>query len=265
MNLGENIVRSITGSVEKAILCVKKPSTMVDVKKIDETTKQVTDEIIGRKFDLSDSKATSLQSQLMGLSQSKKKEAAINNGYHIIKVKYNPSKIQIDSRAGSFIQQGQGTKTMTQINMPAQTYMSLEILFDEENPQDAFMFEKATNLTTGALVSDVAGVVKNLRNDEGYTVRPQVEAFMGLLTQWETRQVVFYWRDMIFAGELVSVDARYTMFNTMGNPIRAVVRLSICEEPQEEEDNLYWNKAFENFGRDKSGIQEKTSNLLNFR
>ena len=265
MNLGENIGRSITGSVEKAILCVKKPKSLVDVMEYNEETKKVTDKIIGRKFDVSNSKATSLQSQLMNLSSKEKKAEAIKSGYHILKVKYNPSKIQIDSRAGSFLQQENGSNNRTQINMPSQTFMNFEILFDEENPQDAFMFEKATNLTAGALVSDVAGIVKNMRNDEGYTVRPQVEALMGLLTQAETRQVVFYWKDMVFAGEVVSVDATYTMFNTIGNPIRASVRLSIRQASQEPADNEYWYKAIDNLEKGGSGVQSKVSNLLNFR
>lgn len=268
MNLGENIGRSITGSVEKAILCVKKPDfnkSMVKVMEIDEKTKEKTDKIIGLKFDVSDDKATSLQSKLMNLSSKEKKAEAIKSGYHILKVKYNPSKIQIDSRAGSFLQPGNGNNNVTQINMPSQTFMSFEILFDEENHPDAFMFEKATNLTAGALISDVAGIVKNLKNEEGYTVRPQVEALMGLLTQSETRQVVFYWKDMVFAGEVVSVDARYTMFNPMGNPIRAAVRLSIRQASQEPEDNKYWYEAFNNFGKSGSDAQSKVSNLLNFR
>ena len=271
MNFGENIARSITGNVDKAILCVKKPDFYKPMKKVMEINKETgkeTGKILGLKFDVSDSQATSLQSQLMNLSSKAKKEKAITNGYHILKVKYNPSKIQIDSRAGSFLKSGiggEGTNTLTQINMPAQTFMNFEILFDEENHQDAFMFEKATNLSAGALVSDVAGVVKNIKNEEGYTVRPQVEALIGLLTQSETRQVVFYWSDMVFAGEVVSVDARYTMFNTMGNPIRAVVRLTIRQASQDPADNKYWIDAFDNLGKGGSGAQGKVSNLLNLR
>ena len=234
----------------------------MDVTEINKKTKK--EEIIGHKLDVSNSEATSLQTALMNLSSKGKKEKAITSGYHILKVKYNPSKIQIDSRAGSFLQQGNGSNNVTQINMPSQTFMNFEILLDEENHPDAFMFEKVTNLTMGALVSDVSGVVKNLKNDEGYTVRPQVEALMGLLTQPETRQVVFYWKDMVFAGELVSVDATYTMFNTIGNPIRASVRISIRQASQESADNEYWYKAIDNLGKGGSGVQEKVSNLLNF-
>ena len=265
MNLGENITRSISGSVDKAILCVKKPDWYKPMKKVmDKDNKN----IVGIKFDVSDLKASSLQSVLRNLTAGEKKDTAKEMGYHILKVKYNPSKIQIDSRAGSFLQPGmggEGTNNMSQIIMPAQTYMSFELLFDEENHQDAFMFDKVTNISVGAAVSDVAGVVKNIKSDEGYTVRPQIEALIGMLTQSETRQVIFYWSEMVFAGEVISIDARYTMFNPMGNPIRAVVRLTVCQGTKEAVDNKYWNDAFDNLGKGGSGAQGKVSNLLNFK
>ena len=127
------------------------------------------------------------------------------------------------------------------------------------------MFDKVTNISVGAAVSDVAGVVKNIKSDEGYTVRPQIEALIGMLTQSETRQVIFYWSEMVFAGEVISIDARYTMFNPMGNPIRAVVRLTVCQGTKEAVDNKYWNDAFDNLGKGGSGAQGKVSNLLNFK
>ena len=87
---------------------------------------------------------------------------------------------------------------------------------------------------------------------------------MGILTQSETRQVVFFWSEMAFAGEVVSIDARYTMFNPIGNPIRAVVKLTIRQGEAEEVVETYWNNAF-NEMESGSGWQSKVNNLLNFR
>ncbi len=316
MNFGENLVRSVSGSVNKAILCVKKP-TGDRVKVVEGKTNKFY--VAGEKylFDADTKDATSLQMELANFVRNKKKRKAIDNtaqklaeqkggmftlgasgqqlstetnpaaqgnsstektvssiesivkksGYHIFRVKYNPSKIQIESRAGSFLQPGPGgpgTNTLSQITMPTQTYMNFEILLDEENHQDAFMFDKVTNLSIGAGVSDIAGIVKNLRNDEGYTVRPLVEALIGILTQSETRQVVFFWSEMAFAGEVVSIDARYTMFNPIGNPIRAVVKLTILQGSEEQVDETYWNNAFDNMG-EGGNWQSKVNNLLNFR
>lgn len=274
MNIGENLLRSISGSVDKAILCVKKPDwNKAMLKDIDEKTKAVT----GVRFDLSGAKkATTLQKQLAELATEKggmfslgaaiEKKVKISE-YQIFKVKYNPAKIQMESRAGSFLQPGPGgpgTNTLSQVIMPAQTFMNFEIILDEENHQDAFMFDKINNLSTGAVVSDVAGIVKNIKSDEGYTVRPLVEALMGILTQSETRQVVFFWSEMAFAGEVVSIDAKYTMFNPIGNPVRAVVRFTVRQGAEEAVDQGYWEKAFDNMD-EGGGWQGSMNNLLNFR
>ena len=218
MNLGENIVSSISGSVDKAILCVKKPATNNNTANSIELQAQL----------------ASIKKNGMFSFRKQAESIAKTNGYHVLKVKYNPSKINISSRAGSFIQPGPGgesTNIISQVIVPAQTYMSFEILFDDENHQDAFMFDKFTNVSAGAVVSDVAGVVKNAKGG-GYSVKEEVEALIGMLTQSETRQVVFYWSEMVFAGEIVSLDAKYTMFNTLGNPIRAVVSLTLRESEE---------------------------------
>ena len=284
MKIGENMLRSISGSVDKAILCVKKPhwdrAMLIDA---DEKTGAIT----GRRFDLTGSKeATVLQSALAGLAENKGgmfslgksvEKTVKDHGYQIFKVKYNPSKIQMSSNAGSFLQPGvggPGTSTVSQVIMPATTYMSFEIILDEENHQDAFMFDKMNNLSTGAVVSDVSGVVKNIKDEEGYTVRPLVEALMGILTQAETREVVFFWSEMAFAGEVVSIDAQYTMFNPVGNPIRAVVKFTIKQGSKNKyKDNGekvvenpyqdYWDHVYDKMG-EGGGWQGKVGNLLNF-
>lgn len=264
MNIGTNLLNSVTGHVDKAILCVKKPAE----------SKEPQSSTDAGKKGLSVSGAISAAQLAQNLLKEKKsllrtnKEAA-NGGYHMLKVKYNPSRIQLDSRTGSFMQAGPGgavANALSQITMPAQTTLSFELLFDEENHQDAFMFDKITNLSAGAVVSDAAGMAKT-RSGEGYTVRPQVEALIGMLTQSETRQVVFYWSDMAFAGEVVSVDAKYTMFNSNGNPIRAVVRLTIQQGGEDRNglEDAYWDKAFDELDGSGSGIAGKVGNLLNLR
>lgn len=261
MNILENALRSVSGSVDKAILCVRKPAKAKSGKKKIGTAQ--------RPIDLQAKLLSQKQKGTFSFLKSVT-ETVEESGYHVLKVKYNPARIQIDSRAGSFIQSGPGgagTNTLTQITMPAQTMMSLELLFDEENHADAFMFEKATNLSAGALVSDVAGAVKNITG-EGYTVRPIVEAVIGMLTQSETRQVVFYWNQMAFSGEVTNVDAVYTMFSPLGNPIRATVRLLIQQGEhgsirEKKRENNYWDQAFDKLDGSGSNIAGKVGNLLN--
>lgn len=265
MNILENAARSITGSVNKAILCVRKPAKAVVKENGNHQLKGLTNK---RPVDLQAALLAENKGGAFSFLKSKT-ETAESYGYHVLKVKYNPSKIHFESRAGSFIHPGPGANTLTQVTMPAETSMSVELLFDEENHADAFLFEKVTNLSVGAAVSDVAGVVKNVAG-EGYTVKPLVEALMGMLTQSETRQVVFYWSQMAFAGEVTNIDAVYTMFNPIGNPIRATVRLTIQQGEhgtirERKREGNYWNQAFDKLDGGGSTIAEKAGNLLNFR
>lgn len=274
MNLLENVARSVTGSVDKAILCVKKPVKAKvpsggGLGALGSVAGAVGLKVAaGSAVDLQADLVSSQKGGLFNFLNTREMIAGIH-GFHVLKVKYNPSRIQFDSRAaGDLIQPGPGgagTNMLSQITIPSQTYMSFELLFDEENHQDAFMFEKVTNLSAGALVSDIAGITKNVLS-EGYTVRPEVEALIGLLTQSETRQVVFCWNSMAFAGEVVSVDAKYTMFNPIGNPIRATVRFTVRQgDSNAKEENKYWDKAFDNLDGGGSGPLGKIGNVLNFK
>lgn len=257
MNLLENAINSISGSVDKAILCIKKP--------VSTNTNSSGFQVNNAKsvVDLQ-AKLTAIKKNGMFSFRTQAEQIAKDNGYHVLKVKYNPSTISFSSRAGSFIQPGPGgpgTNTLSQYVVPAETYMSFEIIFDDENHQDAFMFDKFTNVSAGAVVSDVSGAIKNVKNG-GYSVKKEVEAIIGMMTQSETRQVVFYWSEMVFAGEVVSLDAKYTMFNSLGNPIRAIVRFNLREAAEGGKDNP-WDKALDNLER-KGNALDKASNLLNF-
>ena len=263
MDIFSNIGRSLSGSVDKAILCVKKPVKATN----------------GGKSSVSGSASNiDLQAQLAALNgtgvfsfadAAAKIAQSPTNKYHVLKVKYNPTTLAFDSRAGSFIQPGPGgpgTNTLSQVTMPAQTFLAFELLFDDVNNQDAFMFDKATNITAGSLVSDVSGIVKNIASD-GYTVKNEVEGLIGLLTQSDTRQAVFFWSGMSFAGEVVSINATYTMFNSLGSPIRATVKITMRqggEDSIDGDDSDYWNEAFDRLGTGKDPLG-KVSNLLNFR
>jgi hypothetical protein len=70
---------------------------------------------------------------------------------------------------------------------------------------------------------------------------------IALITQENSRHVVFYWNEMAFAGEVTNVQAKYTMFNPQGHPVRGSVVLNICQITSKEKqsaDEQYWEKAF---------------------
>lgn len=265
-SFGSNLTSSLTGSIDKALLCIKK-------------VEQQSGGTAGKKklsnVDLQAKLAAeSGKGFLSGRAFVQSTIQENGGGFHVLQVKYNPSKIRLFSQGGSFMQPGvggEGVNTLSQITIPAQTYMVVELLFDDENHQDAFMWEKFTNLSAGALVSDISGLMK-MNEGEFYSVQPQIDALIGMITQSETRKVVFYWSDMVFAGEITNINARYTMFNQRGNPIRGSVELMIRQGGQDDDnsgDQAYWNQAFDalfksdmNSGR---SITDKAGSILNLK
>lgn len=169
-------------------------------------------------------------------------------------VQYNPAKLRISTRAGSFQQPvvGSAITTYNQITIPPQTVLDVELIMEDVNNQDAFMFDKITGQSPSALMDDVKGGYASVTGD-GCSVQKQVEGIIGLMMNPYTRQVVFGWSDMEFRGELTAVTAAYTMFNPVGNPIFARVNLSIQQNNPTKEVVDYWSKAFENtFGEQKA-------------
>lgn len=175
-------------------------------------------------------------------------------------VQYNPAKLRISTRAGSFQQPvvGSAITTYNQITIPPQTVLDVELIMEAINNQDAFMFDKFTGVAPSALMSDVQGGMASFM-EEGCSVRKQVEGIIGLMMDPYTRQVVFCWSDMEFRGELTGVTANYTMFNPIGNPICARVNLSIQQNNPVPEVVEYWNKAFTS----TFGDQKKNNSVVN--
>lgn len=280
MGLGSNLASSVTGKIDKALLCVKKPKAIEKDKEINSMLGDVMDMfpsdargMIGGSISNVDLQAKVIASQkgfLSGFTSAK--TVASKNGYHVMEVKYNPSKIQINASGGNQMMPGPGgagTNMQVQSVAPAATIMQVELLFDDLNIQDAFMFEKATNITAGSIVTDVAGAVRTAKGN-GYTVKHQIEAMIALITQAESRQVVFYWGDMAYAGEVVSVRAKYTMFNPVGHPVRGTVTLSIREGGPENRavGDAYWNAAYQEMLEGDTLFSQLTGamgNLINLK
>ncbi len=170
------------------------------------------------------------------------------SGYLALEVQYNPSSIHMDTQAGKQVQYSGGdlgngsANQITQIIQPVSTTMGFQLVFDDMNPQDAFLLEN-TAPTAGNLISGAADAARKVKG--AYSVQAQMDGLMSLLTLNVTRQVVFYWAKMCFRGELVSVNSRYTMFNKDGNPIRGVADLAICQGGEEfGYEETYWEEAF---------------------
>lgn len=246
----QDAVSSLTGNLPKAILCVRDLSQAQGGDKGDAAKKA---------SDLQKRLLKSTEDALNGLMEDNragsqtfrsltgKNGVMAGSGYLALEVQYNPSSISMSTQAGKQVQYsggslGQGgANQITQIVQPVSTTMSFQLVFDDMNPQDAFVLENMAP-TAGNLVSGTADVARKVRG--AYSVQAQMDGLMSLLTQPVTRKVIFYWAKMCFQGELVSVSSRYTMFNKDGNPIRGMVDLTIRQGEESGFDVAYWDEAF---------------------
>nr|WP_296471610.1 hypothetical protein [uncultured Acetatifactor sp.] len=246
----QDAVSSLTGNLPKAILCVRDLSQAQGGEKGDAAKKA--SDLQKRLLKSTEDALNGLLEDNRGGSQTfrsltGKNGAMAGSGYLALEVQYNPSSISMSTQAGKQVQYsggslGQGgANQITQIVQPVSTTMSFQLVFDDMNPQDAFVLENMAP-TAGNLVSGTADVARKVRG--AYSVQAQMDGLMSLLTQPVTRKVIFYWAKMCFQGELVSVSSRYTMFNKDGNPIRGMVDLTIRQGEESGFDVAYWDEAF---------------------
>lgn len=170
--------------------------------------------------------------------------------FNAMVVQYNPSSIRLNSSGGYYYDyDGAGDKALSKVTSgqkPSTVYFSVTLIFEEINDQDAFGYQDMS-LNIGTGIESVKSIYTNLKG-EGYSVRPQVESLVALLMHRRTQQVIFYWADMFFHGELTNVDATYTMFNKKGHPIRAEVQLRIQQADSNSmftSDIKAWDAAFD--------------------
>ena len=144
-------------------------------------------------------------------------------------VQFNPASIQIVGRGGGrapisnygSIGKDQPGKIEYRALDPYIT-VRFSVVFDALNNADAFMEERFT-LGATTLAKNIATAAVG----HEYTVRPQVEGFLAALRDEDHRTMIFQWGSLRYTGVLNAVSARYTMFNTAGNPIRAEVDLGM--------------------------------------
>ncbi|MCI8573491.1 MAG: hypothetical protein HFF89_03575 [Oscillibacter sp.] len=185
---------------------------------------------------------------------------------HVMQVQYNPSSLALQANAESipftYLQQNADQGIPNQNVRPPMVVLSVELIFDAMNPQDAFMMDKA-RLSAGTVVSTAAWA-----RGTKYTVQPQTDGLIAALLRPSTRLVTFRWADMAFTGQMIEVQADYTMFSVSGQPVRSKVRMNIAQQVESEADVQYWETALDNIFQNRSDIVSKTAaqglgNLLN--
>lgn len=248
----QNILSSISGNIPKAILCVRQAGGSSIKETVDQAValqKKLLQSTESALNGLSGSNMTASQT-FSSITSGGPQSAMAGSGFLALEVQYNPSSIQMSTQAGKQVDYSGGnlgtksTNQITQINAPVATTMSFDLVFDDMNPQDAFMLENIAP-TVGNVVSEVGKIVRNNKAG-GYSVQAQIDGLMALLAREDTRQVIFFWSKMCFRGEVTNVSSRYVMFNKQGNPIRGIVTVTIRQgtDSRYKYDEQYWDQAF---------------------
>lgn len=184
------------------------------------------------------------------MSEAEMGAAMLSKGFLPMEVQYNPSSLQMHTVGGTIRKYtAMGNDNMgsvTSTDQATSTYLSVRLFFEDVNLSDAF---GASSLAPNAsqVIDNVKSIATNLLGD-GYSVKKPVEGLISLLMMKETRQVIFCWNDMFFHGELIQVNANFTMFNKLGHPIRATVDIQIQQTNANASfasDKQYWDDAFE--------------------
>ncbi len=189
-----------------------------------------------------------------------------------VQVQYNPSSISFSSSTDDAeLKSMQGKSDVQGIvfqdTCPASTTMTVDLIFDNVNNMDAFMNEKL--IVSNGSVASAQAKAKN----KTYSVKQQINAFIGMITSSQTRCITFMWSKFVFCGELASVSSELTMFNVSGNPIKGKVSLSIQKKENGNRvseieynmafDKLFNGNAFVSMVRDSKLLGDKLGNLLN--
>ena len=166
------------------------------------------------------------------------------------KVQFNPSNLQIRSVGGGrfaitdYGTEKEGDTKVERTGMAPHITISFRIIIDETNNADAFMTDKFSVSASGT-TQNLGTLAATAIGKKEFTVRPQVEGFLAAIRSSYHRAVVLQWGKMRYAGMLNSVQARYTMFNTSGNPIRAELDITLQAASTSSEAMLtFWKKRY---------------------
>ena len=169
-------------------------------------------------------------------------------------VQFNPSTIHISAYAESeTLKQDFSSKDANELSatkMEMQMHLDVQLIFDQVSPRMAFM-EDMINISLSSVAKSIAAEVAGLiysKNRQNNSVQTQVEGFIAATRCSKTKKIGFYWGDMAYDGVLRNVNARYTMFDLLGRPVRATVGLSIflVDPNTPTTSGNHWYKAYQN-------------------
>ncbi len=286
-DLGKNLLDSINGKVETAYVLFRKYDPEKWKNDAGEDIGGASSAMAGLTSSISNvggaknlAKLKDAAGPLME-TESKAQDIIRDNGqdYIPIKVQYNPSTLRITSRGGKRqgVQNtvgGSGEAAYMQIDDPSETTLSMDLILDDTNINDAFMGD-AFNL--GLSAGNIAHKILNVAE---HSVVKYSELFVACMMRSYSRIIGFVWNKMAFWGELNFVEVTYTMFNNKGEPIRSKISIRLRQDmPADVAENgevteyaseQHWEKAFNslfdsNFAANNDfGVKNYASNIIGF-
>ena len=254
-SVGANLANSLLGNATKAALLVRRINPRNLAQKLVNEAISAVQNTLYAGVDAAGT-AGDLMGALASSSGARRGKDLINfvkykSDWDYFEFQYNPESIYISSQVGSYVnRQGtpeSGLNQVTMTDVPAQTTMNFRMYFYDINNANAFMQDKLI-VAPSAIVKDIAGLICT------YSVQTPVEGLVSLITQYATRQAIFVFGDVVFFGEITNVNAQYTMFSPDGNPIAAVVDMSLFQQTATVKAETgaevvsmgddYWDEAF---------------------
>lgn len=168
----------------------------------------------------------------------------------------NPTELSISAQAG------EGNKQFTShgaVHSTMHPHIELHVTayVDEFCTTDAFVADQVTAYDAFVHARSKSGIISDKVKEHDVSV--YVEGLLAALKNDNYGSIWFTWGNMAYGGTLNSVNATYTMFNPMGNPIRAKIDLVIiCVSTKETSLMLDWGDKYETAVRKIA----QTDNLL---
>lgn len=209
-------------------------------------------------------------------------EVSLSGSKKTFEVQFNPSDLQIEGHGGGRImttsaynnngseQDTDSSGNVRMMPVPIHISLNVKLLFDNMNANECFLSAKTNIAPSEVGKSLVRGALNAAGKRSKKSVQQEVEGLIAALRSPYTRCITFNWGDISYTGVLNRVSAQYTMFNSSGEPVRAVVQLSlVCADQKVSAHSLgTWQNAYDGaFGKGSNSLvswTQRAGNLFNF-
>lgn len=187
---------------------------------------------------------------------------------------YNPSTLRFRAMAGGNAQKVGIGGAVQYGDIPPRIEISFTAIIENVNTADAFGVLSATNSTRGSALSVATTLGSSIYNKitgSSYSIAPYVEGLLAALYDTKHSRIWFQWGTMEYGGSLTAANARYTMFNTSGQPIKAELDIRMVATSGADSDtsvSAQWEAKYKSAmgelsGSSVSSALSAVSNLVN--